>query len=37
VLDLPVALVNQLLRARLIHTEDGELALFAPSDSLLSS
>ena len=35
VLDLPIALVNQLLRARLIHTEDGDLALFAPSDSLL--
>ena len=34
ILDLPVMLVHQLLRARALGQEDGDLAVFAPSDAL---
>jgi hypothetical protein len=37
VLDTPIALFHQLYREHLLATEDGELAVFAPSDSLLNS
>jgi hypothetical protein len=35
-LDLPIALFNQLYREQMLSTEDGELAVFAPSDALLN-
>jgi hypothetical protein len=37
VLDLPIALLHQLYRDHLLSLPDGELAVFAPSDDLLSA